>query len=80
MQLQQIETHVKSVLKLPTEDSAFIRHISNILSEEPPISGAEIFELIADFFELFQISRAEAIKKCDVLYNALKGIKGYLKN
>lgn len=36
--------------------------------------------MIADFFELFQISRAEAIKKCDILYNSLKGINGYLKN
>jgi len=78
--LQQIEAQVKSVLKLPTEDLAFSKHIANILNEEPPINGPEIYELVADFFELFQISRAEAIKKCDELFNALKAIRGYLKN
>jgi hypothetical protein len=68
------------VLKLPTDDPAFYKHIANILAEEPPISGPEIYELVTDFFELFQISRVEAIKKCDLLYNSLKGVKGFLKN
>lgn len=67
-------------MKLPTDDPAFNKHIANILAEEPPINGPEIYELVADFFELFQISRAEAMKKCDLLFNSLKGVKGYLKN
>lgn len=47
---QQIEDHVKAVLKLPTDDPAFNKHIANILTEEPPINGPEIYELVADFF------------------------------
>ena len=49
-QLQQITEMVKKDLKLPTEDSAFVNHIANILCEEPPINGQEIYEIIIDFF------------------------------
>lgn len=79
-ELQQIEAQVKAALKLPTEDGAFYKHIANILAEEPPINGAEIYELVSDFFDLFHINRSEAIKKCDALFNSLKSLKGFLRS
>lgn len=50
MHLQQVEFHVKSLLKLPTDDPAFTKHIASILVEEPPINGPEVYELVSDFF------------------------------
>ena len=78
--VQQIALHVNDSLKLPTEDSSFSHHIASILSEEPPISGLEVYEMISDFFEIFQINRTEAVKKCELLFSQLKSIKGYLKS
>ena len=36
--------------------------------------------MVSDFFEIFQISRPEAIKMCEVLFTHLKQIKGFLKS
>ena len=80
VELQQIEAQVKTTLKLPTDDPAFYKHIANILAEEPPINGPEIYELVSDFFDLFHIPRGEATKKCEALFNGLKTITGFLKS
>lgn len=36
--------------------------------------------MISDFFDIFQISRGEALKKCETLFSHLRLIKGYLKS
>ena len=52
-----IAQHVSSSLTFPTQDPSFHNHIAAILTEEPPISGFEVYEMVSDFFEIFQISR-----------------------
>ena len=48
--LQLITELTKKHLALPTDDMAFVQHIANILTEEPPVNSQEIYELIVDFF------------------------------
>ena len=78
--LDQIIQEVKASALLPTKDESFISHIASILVEEPPLSSLEVYEMVSDFFDLFQISRTDALKKCESLFTKLKPIKGYLKS
>ena len=77
---QQLKANVENILDFPTEDPNFINHVTSILLEEPPISGNEIYEMISDFFEIFQIGRADALKKCDLLFQSMKAMKNFLKS
>lgn len=72
IKLQQISTKVSKHLGFQKQDIMFSDHIAGIISEEPPINGAELYEIISDFLESFKIKKNDGLKRCSDLYEELK--------
>lgn len=72
--IAKIAELVKLRLGLEADDLAYHEHIAGILYEEPPINGNELYELVADFLELFRLDRNDCLRKCEELYQDLRSM------